>query len=779
MPSYNDGWDSDGLPRGFVYYPWVSDEEEDDRSYYSSDGRWTSSDESEEEYHFSEPEEDYSDEEWSEEDESDEDESDEEVPKRTARKRRPKAPSPSPEVRRRFGKDLSLLPKMPLDILFEIFSRLEPKDLVNLLRVNKMFRSTLLRPNAQFVWAASRTRRRVPAPSRGFTEAAWAIFLFGTKCELCGSMQVNKVDWFLRRRACGRCKRVHLQDGRKFAAKFPQYDITILQYIPYWEMPDRNYSTNDVGKNKFFWADDIHVAGKKWASFQKACLRGEPGAEVAFELWKEERKAVLEAAKEDAQEFKDTLPAKAMRVKRKRDRIRERFIPLGYSKVDIDRGVDDCVQEYYGTYRGRIPKLRDADWMEFRKKCEPYIKEAQKYRLERELKAAKEERMELFRSCCEQFLSTMRPSERQHCPPVEVFRALPEISSLVDAPLGTSVKAEDFQPFVANLATHISNYKTRQREEALATLPAEYRSMADPFELARFILRCDMHLQYQEIDWNEVCSKFMVTWPMVTSHTCEAWTRFFYEQAPGPESLPKIALHERASARAVELITMSGLDPDTATVRDMDERGALFVCNRCPSQTVTVHTWRTAVFHPDAWNQSKCQGECLARGDNPVRFRLANEMETKHAREISRDGAPVWSCDHCTMHLRPIDATSKSDVGHHLKNIHGIVDPKEGVDFFLNEACRFILHSAFAYEDVPKVSPFRCIHPKCAKSPNRSFSEHGLRLHIGCIHGVGEPVLDVDYIVVHPMPLPPEVVNWKMKMKTITLTGVATNDERN
>ncbi|KAF5313420.1 hypothetical protein D9611_008537 [Ephemerocybe angulata] len=760
MSSYNNGWDLDGLPRGLIGYPWASDDEEDDLP--SSDERWTSSDGSEEEDDFSE--ENYSDEEPSE-GESDEDEAHEEVQKRTVRKRRPKAPALTILQLLRLGKDLSFLPKMPLDILFEIFSLMEPMDLVNLLRVNKMIRTTLLRPNAQFVWAASRTRKGAPEPSKGFTEAAWAMFLFGDKCELCGSMRVYKVDWLLRRRACGRCKREHLQPGRQLAAKFPQYDIAVLQYIPYWEMPDRKYSTGDAGKNKLFWDDDFHNTGKRWASLQKACLRGETGAEKAFESWKEQRKAILEAAKQasvpcssirikrcsttpqDAQEFKDAFPAKAMRTKFKRDRIRERFIPLGYTRVDIDEGVDECVREEWESFRGRIPTLRDADWVEFKRKCEPYIEEVQRSRLERELEAAKKERMELFRGCCEKVLSTMRPSERHHCPPIEVFRPSTEISSLVDAQLSTSVKAEDFQPFVSNLAAHISKYKTRQREEALATLPTEYRDMPDPFDLARFIFRCGMHQEENEMD----CSKFLVTWPMVTSHTCNARWIFSGHEAPGSEFLPKITLNERASAIAVELIAMSGLDPDTATVRDMDERGALFVCNNCQSKTITVHTWRTAVFHPDAWYRSYKSNECRARdfGYGPVSFRLANEMEKKQAQE----------------HLKPVDATTKSDIKLHLKNIHGITEPKEGVDFFFNEACRFILHSPFVYDSL-----LRCIHPKCRK-PDHDFSERGLRSHTGSVHGVRKPVINVDYIVFHP----PRDANWKMKMQT-TLEGAATNE---
>ncbi|KAJ7589101.1 hypothetical protein C8J56DRAFT_1048729 [Mycena floridula] len=47
---------------------------------------------------------------------------------------------------------------MPLDILFEIFSYLEPIDLVRLLRVNKIFRDTLIAPNSLYIWKDARRR---------------------------------------------------------------------------------------------------------------------------------------------------------------------------------------------------------------------------------------------------------------------------------------------------------------------------------------------------------------------------------------------------------------------------------------------------------------------------------------------------------------------------------------------------------------------------------------------------------------------------------------------
>ena len=42
--------------------------------------------------------------------------------------------------------------KMPMDILFEIFARLEPIDLLHLSRAAKDLRNILIAPDVNFLW---------------------------------------------------------------------------------------------------------------------------------------------------------------------------------------------------------------------------------------------------------------------------------------------------------------------------------------------------------------------------------------------------------------------------------------------------------------------------------------------------------------------------------------------------------------------------------------------------------------------------------------------------
>jgi hypothetical protein len=99
---------------------------------------------------------------------------------------------------------LSLLPSMPMDILFQVFvflrfsvkvanglnppkilSALPPEDLLTLCSVNRSFRNHLLDRNATTVWKAARQRTSCPAPLEDFSELRWAKLVFGRPlCEV-------------------------------------------------------------------------------------------------------------------------------------------------------------------------------------------------------------------------------------------------------------------------------------------------------------------------------------------------------------------------------------------------------------------------------------------------------------------------------------------------------------------------------------------------------------------------------------------------------------------
>ncbi|KAM5534534.1 hypothetical protein V8D89_006006 [Ganoderma adspersum] len=100
------------------------------------------------------------------------------------------------------------MPTMPLDILFEIFGFLHPRDVVNLARTSKAFRTLLMsRDSAAFWRQARRKLKDLPDPPNYLSEPAYANLLFFPHCHNCLKPNIQNVVWLFAARFCKACYR--------------------------------------------------------------------------------------------------------------------------------------------------------------------------------------------------------------------------------------------------------------------------------------------------------------------------------------------------------------------------------------------------------------------------------------------------------------------------------------------------------------------------------------------------------------------------------------------
>jgi hypothetical protein len=67
----------------------------------------------------------------------------------------------------------------------QILGQLDSKDLLSLSRTNRLWRSTVISPETEFIWKDARKVYDAPEPAGGFTEDGWARLLFDGACEVC------------------------------------------------------------------------------------------------------------------------------------------------------------------------------------------------------------------------------------------------------------------------------------------------------------------------------------------------------------------------------------------------------------------------------------------------------------------------------------------------------------------------------------------------------------------------------------------------------------------
>ena len=116
-----------------------------------------------------------------------------------------------------------------------------------------------------------------------------------------------------------------------------------------------------------------------------------------------------------------------------------------------------------------------------------------------------------------------------------------------------------------------------------------FESQMQRLELATSIMTCD------DCKYKGTRGLTLVGWENIFRHIC-------LEASPYYSPCQAIHLDESACAAATSLVSCLGLDPKTATIKDMDERDARFLCGNCTSETTSrgitglnVYTWMECV----------------------------------------------------------------------------------------------------------------------------------------------------------------------------------------
>ncbi|KDR73267.1 hypothetical protein GALMADRAFT_270114 [Galerina marginata CBS 339.88] len=111
---------------------------------------------------------------------------------------------------------------LPLDVIFEIASFIDPIDLLNLARVSKAFREVLMSRTAMSIWRQVLSQfEDLPKCPEDLTVPQYASLLLDTFCMACLSVRgACKTDYNLRLRLCNACAKKNLASGHTLKSHF-------------------------------------------------------------------------------------------------------------------------------------------------------------------------------------------------------------------------------------------------------------------------------------------------------------------------------------------------------------------------------------------------------------------------------------------------------------------------------------------------------------------------------------------------------------------------------
>ncbi|KAG7094856.1 hypothetical protein E1B28_005664 [Marasmius oreades] len=572
---------------------------------------------------------------------------------------------------------LSLLPTMPLDILYEICTHCQPKTLLALTRVNRLFRKALLSKNARPVWREMRKRYNVPEPF-GLSEPEWARLLFDSACcQVCGVGGVTRVEFILQRRICYGCiKHNGVSEGR-FRSKYWNLDKSILDYV----LPSPGQSGSHP--TMYFNCQEIDAVHHE--------LLGRFGSTRIMYL--EKRKTYLNKLSEHAARCDKWMNHEYVSIKNEEFRldrearfaaIQTRLLELGYSREDtISVKHVPCVD--------KDSLLTNRSWAMIKSQVLLKIKRHRTNAFfdsdttSGSILSIRRETLSRLYTDFKRSLPDIRnwadyPHFRTLCllPALHDVLVSPDSVAVTEAQLREIVHSDslqnEIQAYVASLKAHVTkaidgrNHSVSQRLNAPACSfsPAPPSNVLcglvplggpDSIDLAMTVTSC------------AICWKRGFSLSDMVRHPCRIATIFgnlpeLKEGVGEPVVNAPISLLESG----VSLVSASGFqDVAATTVSDMDGLGAFYKCLVCQESPGYVGTWR----------------ECIEHLDSHYRKDLVTKwMEVVSNRELGerKDERLCWSCGWCNEH---VDApTTRAGVLEHLHVEHRISEAHVPKDFF-------------------------------------------------------------------------------------------------
>ncbi|KAJ7104524.1 hypothetical protein B0H15DRAFT_810431 [Mycena belliarum] len=658
-----------------------------------------------------------------------------------------KATSTTPKKRKGIVNKTCYLTTIPLDVLLEIFVRLEPKDLVLLARTSHAFRGQLLSQSSNNIWRKARENVDGPDCPQDLSEQQWTHLLYGpAQCQSCGAKNVQRVDFGLRRRSCTMCLKRNLVVKSSFKKHFPDLEQTVLDYIPYTNIGGSAHG--HASRSKFYWKSDIEKMIQTLAVYNRDVHMRVVDASKKLEDFTAERIALVASVVDHAAICQDWSRHLAIRraeqergrASRRYNAIKARFMERGYVEPDVS-----CIKHEDSVRQ--TSQLTDRIWNRIYPALELRIQTERDERLQAERDGRIAARIRLAETICTEYKKTLAPVQWRFFPGTHAILQLPAFDSVVKAPDDVNVEPTHFKEARDALPGFVGSWAALREAELLRLLDDGQRlalsrsgTQAGPSStpdtrslgLATSVFECAQQL----CNAKRVSPNALIGWAGAASHHCYAATTGFYASTRRIKHVETIlAYSERGSAAAASLVSMVGLSGQHATCEDMDKLDLRFLCLTCPGrtgqnnkQTYSAYSWRAAISHfVDAQHSA------------PL-WRQLNTVETQKVKAAEgADPTLSWSCSHCAQFFD--DCHTFTKVVDHVKTVHALANPTAPEDLFrhldLTRAPAIFLVASLQLE-------YHC--KRCSgNARNRHFDMNGVQQHLKQKHKILNPLSNEDW----------------------------------
>ncbi|KAI0640754.1 hypothetical protein C8Q79DRAFT_1078974 [Trametes meyenii] len=600
--------------------------------------------------------------------------------------------------------ELALYP-MPLTV--NIFSCLQPLDLLHLSRACKIFRSFFLDKKRQIRWdSALKNAPELPPRSSSISAPAFVHLLFSPYCHSCGVASVRETLPGSLTRCCPKCLpqwTIWYKDAIPKAGDASRFVREVLSHdeIPhFFAIQDRSDSLLlDPGFNRLLKYEFEHIT-RIFEGLPR------PLTDEAFEAFKqalrEEREERLQCSVDvetylTAVEMAREAELEAAR-KKQLDQILERLKYAGWDKELAHMGSRGIATISAIPIVRQTSKLTEGAWWKILTALNDFLKQTQKERLDKEIRDALRTRFEALENILVAHYVTLPRTADMDCRPWYIDIALlPPCRALLDKPSTTPVPTAKLETLIPTLAdewynstkTALAEYICPHLGEiaagvapltlAIAVFPRSEvcqgtaRSLRFPALLAHNCA-CRMRTQRHESEWltqKDEYTRIAMTlgWTETESvhyeydDSCTVRVPFNAGALPPPETAAE------GIARMRRIVSALGLDPARATPDDLDRCDLWLRCTTCetarPNDDIFMWTWSGAFEHERMVHKDNVSPTWRQVDSDS----MANVHVLKAMRSFTFPDSGRWSCSLCSSYT---SETAKTKI--HLADVHGNTD---------------------------------------------------------------------------------------------------------
>ncbi|KAF7338051.1 F-box domain-containing protein [Mycena venus] len=571
------------------------------------------------------------------------------TPASTSNAAQPTIPAP-----RRFrGRgQLKMLPEMPLDILFEIFSHLDPPDVLRLARTTKDLRELLMSRSAISIWkAAFLNDPDLPCLPEGMNEPQYANLAFSPHCHSCFVAGEHSILWAFQVRLCSKCMEGRFDESYKVFKKVPgksmSLNITLLRHAT---------AIIPTGSRFVYSYDEVVEMHEKLATLKK-------GDSKKYEEFCDKRRKWVEEIQAHASQAQMSGSKRLARIQRMREEARERRRIEVYKRLG-DLGYTDEVEYINDTRPEMLSEhsliksdvvLTDRVWDNMKPQLVELMHSVTEKMQRRKRKSVLKKRQRLLLSILKAYIHE-RPMDEIHPRAVDVC-VMPHIKAMLeDASMDAYTTEESFQDLVDDLPA------------------AEDRD---------FLLRATTYFRCAE------CRE-PIAYPRILAHACLSELQHGHRNRDDDDAIlftnlesepwnyggKRVTYYPDAEASAKSVVHNCGLDVDMTTAQDMDDVSPWLECICCRHKVNgrAVFRWRKAILH-DMYH--------AALGDSS-NWRPLSDSHAEAAEALQQttfqacyNDPPDNVCTRCRHQ------SSYLQMRTHLRISHGIDDPEIEEDYVL------------------------------------------------------------------------------------------------